>query len=207
MASPGEPAQPLGPRGDADLLHERDRIAAELQHQVIQRVFAVGLNLQGTAAMVADPLARHRVEQAVGDLDHVVQLIRDAVFHLQAHLTGPGLRAGIVHLCDQLSPVPEVTFHGPVDGALPPLARTELLDILHDALAVLHRHWAPVHVHVTAAGGAHVTVLQAVRRPGAQAAAGPGQEFPGLRQRAAQAGMRIDIQQRPESVQIRWHAA
>jgi len=58
MGSPDDPGRSLGPGGDAGILRERDRIALALQNEVIQRVFAVGLNLQSTAGMTADPLVR-----------------------------------------------------------------------------------------------------------------------------------------------------
>ncbi len=207
MGSPGEPAQPPGTGGDADIRRERDRIAAELQNEVIQRVFAVGLNLQNTAAMTIDPLMRRRVERAINDLDHVVQIIRDTVFGLEHRLKDRGLRAGIVHLCEQLSPVPDVTFRGPVDGALHPTASAELLDVLGDALAVIGHCCAPVLINVTAADGAHVTVLRAVPLPDAVGTGGPDCDFAGLRGRAAEAGIGIEIQPGPQFVQISWHAA
>lgn len=207
MSSPGEPAQPSGSGGEADILRERDRIAAELRNDVIQQVFAVGLNLQGTATMVSDPLVRRRVDQAVEDLDRVVKMIRDAVFHRSVRRQGGGLRAGIVRLCEQLSPVPDVTFHGPVDGALHPTASAELLDILDDAFTVIRKGWALAAVDITAADGVHLTTVRAIPLPDGPGAGEADHEFPGLRERAAEAGMRIDIEPGPELVQIRWHAA
>jgi signal transduction histidine kinase len=207
MASPGEPAQPPGPGRDAEVLRERDRIAGELQNEVIQRIFSIGLHLQSTAAIAIDPLVRNRVEQATNDLDHVVRVLRDAVFGLQPRLKDRGLRAGIVHLCEQLSPVPDVTFCGPVDGALHPAASVELLDVLDDALAIIRHRWAPVAIHVTAAGSAHVTTLHAVPLSGATGTGKTDQELPAIRDRAAQAGMRIEIQPGSEHIQISWHAA
>ena len=207
MGSPGDPAQPAGPDRDAGVLRERDRIATELHNEVIQRVFAIGLNLESTAAIAVDPLVRRRVEQAVNDLDHLAQIIRDAVFNLETRRQGQGLRAGIVHLCEHLSPVPDVTFRGPVDGTLHPAATAGLLDIVADALAVIGRHWAPVAIDITAADGAYITMLRAVPLPDAPAAGRPDDGFPSLRDRAAQAGMRIEIEPRPELIQISWHAA
>jgi two-component system, NarL family, sensor histidine kinase DevS len=188
-------------------MRERDRIAAELQNEVIQRVFAIGLNLQGTASITTEPLVRRRVEQAITDLDRVVQVIRDAVFHLETRLHGQGLRAAIVHLSEQLSPVPDVTFHGPVDGALHPTAAAELRDILDDALTVLGKRWALAAIDITAADGVHLTRIQAVSLPDARAAGETDDEFLRLRHRATRAGMLIEIEPGPESVQITWHAA
>jgi two-component system, NarL family, sensor histidine kinase DevS len=207
MASPGEPAQPAGADADAAILRERDRIAAELHNEVIQRIFAVGLDLQGAAAITIDPLVRRRVEQAINDLDHLVQVIRETVFDLGHHRKDQGLRAGIVHLCEQLSPVPDVTFRGPVDGTLLPTASAELLNMVDDALAVIRHHWAPVAIEITAADGAHVTTLRAVPLSDPTTAGQPGDAFGGLCDRAAQAGMRIEIEPGPQVIQISWHAA
>lgn len=206
MMPPGVPAQPPGPGRDADILRERDRIASELHNEVIRRVFATGLHLQATAGITTDPLVRGRVEQAISDLDHLVRIIRDTVFGLEAGRKDPGLRAGIVHLCEQRSPVPEITFRGPVDGTLHLAASAGLLDILDDALTVLGHRWAPVRIDVTAGDGAHATTLEAVPLPDAAGTGEPDDGFPGLRDRATQAGMHIDIQPRPERVQITWHA-
>ena len=188
-------------------MRERDRIATELQNEVIQRIFAIGLSLQGTVSITIDPLVRRRVEQAITDLDQVVQVIRDTIFHLETHLRGQGLRAAIVHLSEQLSPVPDVTFHGPVDGALHPTAAAELRDILDDAVTVLRKHWALAAIDITAADGAHLTRIQVVSLPDARAAGETDDEFPRLRDRAARAGMHIEIKPGPESVQITWYAA
>jgi hypothetical protein len=99
---------------------------------IIQQVFATGLSLQGTTALIADREARHRVAEAVDDLDHVIQVLRDAIFGLQQRMRGRGLRAEVEHLAAQFSPPPAITFSGPVDGALEPAARACLLDTLRD---------------------------------------------------------------------------
>ena len=204
MASPGQPAPSPDPGRDADILRERDRIAGELQNDVIQQIFTIGLHLQSTRAIAVDPLVRRRVGQAIDDLDHVIQTIRDAVFDLEIHLAGPGLRAGIVHLSEQLSPVPDVSFRGPVDDALRPTVGAELLDILGDALAVIRARWSPVSIRVTAADGACVTTLRAVPLAQATAAGEDDDEFRGLRTRAARAGMRVVIEPGRDLVQISW---
>jgi hypothetical protein len=208
MVSPGEPTQSASPGRDAEILRERDRIAAGLHDEVIGRVFTIGLNLQTTAALATDRLLRGRIEQAIDDLDALVHVIRATVFDLQTRLKDPGLLEGILHLCEQLSPVPDVTLRGPVNGALQPADTAGLLDVLDDALLVIGHHWTPVAIDISAADGAHVTMLQLRPLPDATSAAGePDDEFPRLRDRAAQAGIRIEIEPGPELVQISWHAA
>ncbi|NTY62824.1 GAF domain-containing sensor histidine kinase [Mycolicibacterium sphagni] len=66
---------------ELDLLTDRDRIARDLHDHVIQRLFAVGLSLQG--ALNADRAeGTRRVTGALDDLQEVVEEIRTAIFDL-----------------------------------------------------------------------------------------------------------------------------
>lgn len=69
------------------LMEERERIAKELHDGIIQSLFAVGMNLQGTALMSGSPEISARVEGAVGELDNVIRDLRNYIF---------GLRPGIL---------------------------------------------------------------------------------------------------------------
>ena len=69
------------------LMEERERIAKELHDGIIQSLFAVGMNLQGTALMSGSPETAARVERAVGELDNVIRDLRNYIF---------GLRPGIL---------------------------------------------------------------------------------------------------------------
>ncbi|HXN77729.1 MAG TPA: GAF domain-containing protein [Candidatus Dormibacteraeota bacterium] len=69
------------------LMEERERIAKELHDGIIQSLFAVGMNLQGTALMSGSPETAARVEGAVGELDNVIRDLRNYIF---------GLRPGIL---------------------------------------------------------------------------------------------------------------
>ena len=53
---------------ELDLQTDRDRIARDLHDHVIQRLFAVGLALQGTIRRVRAPEVQQRLSQAVDDL-------------------------------------------------------------------------------------------------------------------------------------------
>ncbi len=66
---------------ELDVLTDRDRIARDLHDHVIQRLFAVGLSLQG--ALNADRAeGTRRVTGALDDLQEVVEEIRTAIFDL-----------------------------------------------------------------------------------------------------------------------------
>lgn len=69
------------------ILSDRDRIARDLHDHVIQRLFAVGLALQGTVPRARSLEVQQRVSASVDDLHEVIQEIRTAIFDLH---TSPG---------------------------------------------------------------------------------------------------------------------
>ncbi|KUI40972.1 histidine kinase [Mycobacterium sp. GA-1199] len=77
---------------ELDVLSDRDRIARDLHDHVIQRLFAVGLALQGTIPRSHKPEVRQRLSECVDDLQNVIQEIRTAIFDLH------GADAGITRL-------------------------------------------------------------------------------------------------------------
>jgi signal transduction histidine kinase len=74
---------------EVTLLEDRDRIADDLQDQVIQQIFAAGLSLQGSTMLITDPEARRRVASAVDDLDEVIRVLRDSIFGLRGNQASP----------------------------------------------------------------------------------------------------------------------
>lgn len=76
---------------ELDVLADRDRIARDLHDHVIQRLFAIGLTLQGTMPKVEVPEVRNRLSAVVNELQEVVQEIRGAVFDLHSDDDGEGL--------------------------------------------------------------------------------------------------------------------
>jgi signal transduction histidine kinase len=66
---------------ELDVLSDRDRIARDLHDHVIQRLFAIGLSLQGTRGGESPDTAL-RISGALDDLQEVVQEIRTAIFDL-----------------------------------------------------------------------------------------------------------------------------
>jgi signal transduction histidine kinase len=189
---------------ELSLIADRDRIAADLRDKVIQRIFAAGMSLQGAASMIGDPQVRRRVEASVNDLDQAVRLLRDAIFGLERRLQGRGLRQDILNLCGELSPVPEVSFSGPVDGALHPGTRAQLLEILHEALPVISDRAVPARIGVTARDDAYLTVIEATSAPGAPETEEPAVEFASLKDRAREARIHVDIGRIPGGTRFAW---
>jgi signal transduction histidine kinase len=67
---------------ELDILTDRDRIARDLHDHVIQRLFAIGLSLQGTIPRARAPEVQQRLTESVDDLQQVIQEIRTAIFDL-----------------------------------------------------------------------------------------------------------------------------
>ncbi|BBY86889.1 sensor histidine kinase [Mycolicibacterium tokaiense] len=66
---------------ELDVLSDRDRIARDLHDHVIQRLFAIGLSLQGSRGGTNSDTPQ-RISRALDDLQEVVQEIRTAIFDL-----------------------------------------------------------------------------------------------------------------------------
>ena len=75
-------------RADLALVDDRERIARDLHDTVIQRLFAVGLSLQGALARAVTDPALERMHQAIDDIDETIRDIRSAIFAL--HTRRPG---------------------------------------------------------------------------------------------------------------------
>jgi len=81
---------------ELDVLTDRDRIAQDLHEHVIQRLFAVGLALQGTIPRARVPEVQARLTGCVDDLQEVIQEIRTAIFDLH------GAQSGVTRLRQRL---------------------------------------------------------------------------------------------------------
>jgi signal transduction histidine kinase len=73
---------------ELSILTDRDRIARDLHDHVIQRLFAVGLALQGTIPRARAPEVQQRLTECVDDLQQVIQEIRTAIFDLHGGSSG-----------------------------------------------------------------------------------------------------------------------
>lgn len=189
----------------ASIAEDRDRIAGDLQDKVIQQIFAAGLTLESAAMRTTDQDMRHRIRKTIDDLDHTVVILRDTVYGLQHRTEGRGLQAEILRLCEDLNLAPELSFSGPVDGALRPGDRAGLLELLHDALTFIRQHFAPTRMEITASRDSWIVMIEATPLTEATGNAAAS-EFPALRDQAARAGFGLDIKPDPDSTRFAWRA-
>ncbi len=127
-------------RAQAEVLAERDRIAGDLQDHAIQRVFAVGLALQGTILRARSVDVQQRLNTAVDDLHAVVQDFRTAIFDLRRRPTDvTGLRQRLDEVIGRLSDdlATTVQYKGPlsvVEGELAEDAESVVTEAITNAV-------------------------------------------------------------------------
>jgi signal transduction histidine kinase len=148
---------------DLVLLEDRERIAKDLHDTVIQRLFATGLSLQGTARLARSPEVGARIQDAVEDLDVTVKHIRTVIFGLEtAANRSTGLRDRMMTLIREargaLGFMPEVTFDGAIDTLVGEDVGSELLAGLREARSNVARHAAASRVEVSVAAAAELTL-------------------------------------------------
>ena len=77
---------------------DRERIAHDLHDHVIQRLFAVGMDLQGTVARSRSREVTERLHRTIDDLQATIDEIRATIFALQSpRRAGAGFRQRIQH--------------------------------------------------------------------------------------------------------------
>jgi signal transduction histidine kinase len=179
------------------LVQDRERIASTLRDNVIQLVHSAGLSLYSAAALTTQPEVRNRVLAAAEGLDDAVRLTREAVFAPEQRPRGRGLRAEIVTLCESLSPVPEISFRGPVDAAVGADRGAQILRMLRTALELIGPHTTAYHVALTTSKAACTAVIDtagSVRDP----------DWSKLRDATTGSGVTLDIQSRPGGTEFTW---
>jgi len=126
------------------VFEERDRIARDLHDHVIQRLFAVGLGLQGISRQVDRVDVADRVVGYVRDLDSIIQEIRRTIFSLQERDNQCSLRAQVIEIAEEAGEAlgfePQVVLEGPLDTFVPDPMRPEILATLREALSNVVRH-------------------------------------------------------------------
>ncbi len=138
---------------ELDLIADRDRIARDLHDHVIQRLFAVGLSLQGTIARTGSAEVAERLTDTVDELQSVIQEIRTTIFDLHGGASGTTrLRQRITEAVDAFAHAglrTTVSFVGPL-SVLEPALSDHAEAVVREAVsnAVRHAHATTVTVTV-----------------------------------------------------------
>lgn len=170
---------------DVLVMEDRDRIARDLHDTVIQRLFAIGLSLEGAARSSTDERSAERMERAVDDLDTTIREIRTAIFELHSSRSkGTSTRQAVIDLALEatrsLGHAPVTRFDGPVDTVVGDDLGPHLLAVLREALANVARHAGASGVEICVTADNDRVVLEVrddgIGPPTATTAAGRGLE-------------------------------
>ena len=146
---------------------------ASLRH----RTSSAGIALRAADSGLDEPL-----DQAVDDLDRTIKDIRATIFELQ-NRQDSSLRGEIRSLAREYTPLlgfaPDVVTDGPIDTAVTPAVREQLLPVLREALSNVARHASAEHAEIEVRADAHELRLTV-------ADDGVGLSAAGGRERAAQ---------------------
>ena len=186
------------------VIEDRDRIARDLHDRVIQRVFAVGMSLQGAARLPERDQIVERVNKAVDDLDVTVTEIRTAIFELGDSPIPGGLRRSAGELTDEMALTlgirPDVIVKGPIDNAVPQHVADHLLAVLREALTNVGKHAQATSCTVTisVADDVSLEVSDNGRGVTLPMADGAGLGLVNLRSRAERLGGSFEVQTNQE---------
>jgi signal transduction histidine kinase len=179
-------------RRELDMLADRDRIARELHDHVIQRLFGIGLAMQGTHRRTKSPTVAQRMIEHIHQLQEVIQEIRTAIFHLQgSELSGvtrlrTRLHDVVTELTEETPIRTTIRMSGPLD-VLPTDLGEHAEAVLREAVSNAVRHAKAVELTVTVSVDDHLVIEvsdDGVGIPETVARSG----LNNLRQRAAEAG-------------------
>ena len=197
---------------DRALTEDRDRIARDLHDSVIQRLFAIGLSLQGTARLVERPEAVMRISEAIERIDETIRQLRKAIFDIELTISKEGLHPKVLDLVHELRPVlgvhPQVSFSGPVDLVVTGPLAEEVLAVLREALTNVGKHAGATRVIITVSVGDELRVVVADDGIGTNGNEGSpsGLGLKNMRQRAERMGGSMEIgTSREGGTRLTWH--
>ncbi|MDD7939629.1 CHASE3 domain-containing protein [Actinomycetospora lutea] len=121
----------------------RDRLSAEVHDNSIQRLFALGLTLQGVAR--DHPAAQDDLDSLADEIDDIVGELRELIANLvRTEVSAATLREQMFDVVRDsgraLGITPALEVRGPVDDALTDDLARELLAVLRECLVNIARH-------------------------------------------------------------------
>jgi signal transduction histidine kinase len=187
---------------------DRDRIGRDLHDVVIQRLFVIGLRLQGVLNLADNPKLHGRLDQAIEDIDDTIRDIRRAVFELGTPEHSGDIQSRVTELVNRagesLSFRPALAFDGPVRLRATPEVTKDVLAVLGEALSNTVRHAHASELEVSLSAGTDLVLR--VRDDGDGVPAGAVESgLANMRHRAEAHGGRCTVTAaRPKGTLVEW---
>ncbi|MCU1428551.1 MAG: histidine kinase [Actinomycetia bacterium] len=136
------------------LVDDRERIARDLHDTVIQRLFAVGLSLQGALVRADTSDLSGRLETAIDEIDGTIRDIRTSIFALQSRRgLAAGPRETVLQLAREAARAlgfdPRIEFRGLIDTKMTDDIREQFVPTLREALTNVAKHAGASRVEVS----------------------------------------------------------
>lgn len=144
------------------ILSDRERIAHDLHDHVIQRLFAAGMDIQGSIARVHSVDVRNRLNRTLDGLQSTIEDIRTTIFNLRSPTGSAGslrqrFQAAIAELTESHDIRVTVQFAGPLSAV-----GVELADhaeaVIAEAVSNAVRHSGGATVSITVAVDDELTI-------------------------------------------------
>lgn len=142
------------------LFEERDRIGRDLHDVVIQRLFAIGLSLQGALRSGDSAIIQRASDRAVDDIDETIRDIRRTIFELGTPEQADDVQSSVTRVVERAASAlkfrPSVRFEGPVRTEVEPALVPHLIAALSEMLSNVARHADATRVTVLLRAGDEV---------------------------------------------------
>jgi signal transduction histidine kinase len=150
-------------------LEDRERIAVDLQDNLIQRLFAIGMLVESVSRRLESADLRAKLDRVAHELDATIKQTRETIHSLQASADPdhPVLRHRLLAAIEEATACtrvsPSVRLDGPLDALVPPEIADGAVEMVRESVAEVVRHGATtVSVTVVASDRLAVTVADDV---------------------------------------------
>lgn len=193
------------------ILADRERIAHDLHDHVIQRLFAVGMDLQGTLARARSPEVIERLTRTIDEMQSTIDDIRGAIFQLKTPAAHTGDFRHRIHdvvagLTDDRDITTTLRMSGPMTlagGALAEHAEAVVTEAVSNA--VRHSGASRLLIEITAADDLAIDIID--NGCGIPADNQRRSGLANMRRRAGKLGGTCEITLAPEGgTHVRWAA-
>ncbi|MCL5048514.1 MAG: GAF domain-containing sensor histidine kinase [Firmicutes bacterium] len=133
------------------LASDRERIARDLHDLIIQRLFAIGMSLQGMINVMDDDVSKERLAEVIDGLDGTIADIRKTIFSLgnKDNTFKSAFITTVEEASELLGYKPKLNLIGHIDTLIDRHLGDHILAVLKEGLSNILRHAKATEVTIT----------------------------------------------------------